>query len=66
MVAQDLPKYVAKAVLPLGLPITSLRPLLEAIASKQEAELLKVPGITLPIILAAIHAAQKAQSHSYR
>jgi len=66
MVTQDLPKYVAKAVLPLGLPITSLRPLLEAIASQQEAALAKVPGISGPIILAAIQASRHAQSHSYR
>lgn len=43
-----------KVVLPLGLPITSLPPFVEALANGNQAGLLKVPGVSIQILEAAV------------
>jgi len=52
-VKDNLPGNVAKAVLPLGFPVTSLKPLILALVSGSPEAVTKVPDITLPVLGAA-------------
>ncbi|EXJ89071.1 hypothetical protein A1O3_02135 [Capronia epimyces CBS 606.96] len=61
-----LPGMVAKAVLPLGLPATSLGPLLQVLASGDTAAATKIPGISLPILGAALEAFKEAYVKGFR
>lgn len=65
-VSATLAKRVAGAVLPLGLPMASLPALLMAIASQNQAALLKVPGITPTIIEMAILETQLTYAAAFR
>lgn len=61
-----LPGRVAAAVLPLGLPITSLKPLILALLSGSTAAIEKVPGVTLPVIGAAAQAVKESYAQGFR
>lgn len=56
----EIPKKVAAAVLPLGLPIESLGMLIGALATNDQALLAEIPGITPTIIGAAANALTRA------
>ncbi|KAJ6442541.1 siderophore iron transporter [Purpureocillium lavendulum] len=59
-------KYVSKAALSAGLPVSSVQPFVMALAGKDEAALAKVPGATGPIIAAGIAALKQAFADSIR
>ncbi|OCK74981.1 MFS general substrate transporter [Lepidopterella palustris CBS 459.81] len=65
-VSATLAKRVSRAVLPLGLPITSLRALLLAIASKDQAALSQIPGITPVIIKMAVLETELTYAAAFR
>ncbi|OCK82285.1 MFS general substrate transporter [Lepidopterella palustris CBS 459.81] len=65
-VTATLPNRVAEAVLPLGLPMTSLPALLMAIASQDQAALMKVPGITPAVLETAIEATKLSYAAAFR
>ena len=62
----QLPKKIAAAVLPLGLPPTSIGGLIGALTTQNQALLAKIPGVTPPIIGAAANALLQAYSVSFR
>ena len=62
----QIPAKIANAVLPLGLPITSLKGLIGALTTQDEALLAQVPGVTPSIIGAAAGALTQAYSISFR
>lgn len=64
-ITKNLPKFVAEAVLPAGLPMKDLLPLLEAIATRDPAALEQVPGITPTILGAAAAAIKNAYAYSF-
>lgn len=61
-----LPGRVASAVLPLGLPPTSLPLLLGAMASGEETAVLAVPGVTPVIVQAALTATKFTYAAAFR
>jgi hypothetical protein len=65
-VGATLVKRVAGAVLPLGLPATSLPDLLIAIASGNQAAMMKVPGVDLNIIQAAVLETKLTYAAAFR
>jgi hypothetical protein len=65
-VQEVLPGNIAAAVLPLGLPISSLRPLIVAFLSGSTAAIEQVPGITLPVIGAAAQAVKESYAQGFR
>jgi hypothetical protein len=65
-VKKNLAKRVAAAVIPLGLPIPSVGPLLMALASQDPTAMMMVPGVSLPIIGAATDATMKTYAAAFR
>lgn len=63
---KNLGANIAAAVLPLGLPETSLGDLIGALASQNNAALLAVPGISQDIIIAAVGALKSTYSVAFR
>ena len=64
--ANNIPAKTAAAAIPLGLPSTSLRPLIAALSSRNETALAHVPGITPDIIKAAASAFKDAYAVGFR
>ena len=64
--ATKLPDYVAGAVIPLGLPATSIGPLIGALTAGNVAGAEAVPGVTLTIIEATGAAISQAFADSFR
>ena len=62
----QIPKKIAAAVLPLGLPPTSIGGLIGALTTQNQALLAKIPGVTPPIIGAAGNALLQAYSIGFR
>jgi MFS family permease len=62
----EIPKKIAAATLPLGLPPQSLGVLIGAIAGNDQALLAHVPGITPQIIGAAVGALQSAYEVGFK
>ncbi|KAM0789204.1 hypothetical protein ACM66B_000049 [Microbotryomycetes sp. NB124-2] len=60
----QIPEAIAKAAMPLGLPPTSIGPLIVSFFSHSDPS--KVPGATGPIIGAAFDAAKQVQAHGYK
>ena len=61
-----VPAYVAKAALDAGLPPSSLPAFIGAIATKNPAALVSVPGVTATIIDAGLVAVRQALADSFR
>ncbi|CAD6587036.1 MAG: hypothetical protein CYPHOPRED_003766 [Cyphobasidiales sp. Tagirdzhanova-0007] len=61
-----IPAYIAKAALAAGLPPSSLPAFVSAIATKDVAALPTIPGVTPPIIAAAIAAVSQALADGFR
>ncbi|CZR52483.1 uncharacterized protein PAC_02360 [Phialocephala subalpina] len=57
---------ISQAVLPLGLPPASLPAFLEAIAAGNQYSLMKIPGVSLPIISAAIQATKSTYADAFQ
>jgi len=64
--ASYIPRYVADAVLVLGLPPTSLGPLLADLAAQNVEGLSSIPGVTPQIIEAAVRALDQAYADGIR
>ncbi len=64
--ASNIPSKTAAATIPLGLPSTSLRPLIAALSSGNETALAHVPGLTPDIIKAAASAFKSAYAVGFR
>jgi hypothetical protein len=64
--AVQIPKKIAAAVIPLGLPPTSIGALIEALTTQNSALLAKIPKITPKIIGAAANALLQAYSLGFR
>lgn len=64
--ASELPSRLTKAVIPLGLPESSLPELIADIVAGDTADLAKVPGITPQIIGAAVSSFKEAFAASVR
>lgn len=65
-VASDLPGRVARAVLPLGFPLTSLPTLLEGVTTSNQTLLALVPGVSPQIIGAAVEAVKLSYAAAFR
>jgi hypothetical protein len=65
-IATNLGSKVAAATLPLGLPSTSIGPLIASLTSGNAAAAERVPGVTLAIIKAAVLALQEAFVIAFR
>ncbi|CZT17614.1 related to potential drug facilitator PEP5 [Ramularia collo-cygni] len=65
-ISTELPKRVAAAVLPLGLPPTSLGGLIGALQSRNSEAIFAVPGVTPEIAGAAGHAILESFAISFR
>jgi hypothetical protein len=65
-IATNLGSKVAAATIPLGLPSTSIGPLLASLTSGNAAAAERVPGVTLAIIKAAVLALQEAFVIAFR
>lgn len=65
-IATKLPADIAASVLPLGFSPLNLGQLIEAIASQDQAALMKVPGVNLEIIGAAVHGLKEAYLASFK
>jgi hypothetical protein len=65
-VAEVLPTNVAVAVIPLGFKQQNLATLIEGLMSGNEVELLVVPGISAPVILAASNAVKESYVEGFR
>ena len=63
-IAKKLPAYIANAVVPLGLPLSSLGAFITALSANDQAALMKVPGISPQIIGAGAHGLQEAYAKS--
>jgi len=57
---------IAKAVLPMGLPPTSIGPLIGALNAHDNAAMFKIPGVTGPIVGAAASALLETFASSFR
>ncbi|CAH0020301.1 unnamed protein product [Clonostachys rhizophaga] len=64
--SEELPKKVGAAVLPLGLPRSSLSQLIIGLANGDNAGLIKIPGTTPDIITAATGAFLSANGVAFR
>ena len=62
----EIPKKIAAATLPLGLPSTSLGMLIGALTTQDNALLVKVPGVTPQIIEAVAQALVQAYGIGFR
>lgn len=58
-----LPKYIAKAVLPLGLPKAKLAAFSKAVAA---GKALAIPGVTPTMASAGLEASREAWAHAFR
>jgi hypothetical protein len=56
---------IAAAVLPAGLPPTSIEPFIGALMSQNQALLAQIPGVTPAVIGAGVHAMQGAYLKSF-
>lgn len=65
-IAVNLPTDVADAVIPAGLPSSSLVAFLEALSSTDADALTSVPGVTPSIIAIGLNAVKTAYSESFR
>lgn len=65
-VKDDLPRLIAEATLPLGLPVTSLKPLIIAMTSGHTASAMQIPGVTAAILSAAGMAFKQAYVEGFR
>jgi len=61
-----LPGNVARAVLPLGFPLTSLKPLILALLSGSPEGIAQVPGATLSVLGAASQAVKESYTQGFR
>jgi hypothetical protein len=61
-----LPTQIAKQVLPRGLPASSLKPFITALASNNQTLLSSVPGVTPEIIEAGVLGLKTAYLYSFR
>ena len=64
--ATNIPAKTAAATIPLGLPPTSIGPLIEALGSSNETALAHIPGVTPKIIEAAAGAIKDSYSIGFR
>jgi MFS family permease len=64
--ATNIPAKVAAATIPLGLPPTSLGPLIRALTSQNQSALAHIPGVTPQVIGAATGAVKDAYSIGFR
>jgi Major Facilitator Superfamily len=64
--ATNIPAKIAAATLPLGLPPTSLGPLIGALASQNQSALAHIPGVTPQVIGAAVGALKDAYGIGFR
>lgn len=62
----NLGRKVSEAVLPLGLPSSSLKPLIAGLTTHNTTALSEVPGISKSIIAAGSHAILEAYSAAFR
>ncbi|KAH6949391.1 hypothetical protein BKA56DRAFT_638842 [Ilyonectria sp. MPI-CAGE-AT-0026] len=65
-IGNNLPKDIASAVLPLGLPPQSLGPFIEALANHNDHALATIEGVTPQIIQAGVHGLRQAYITSLR
>lgn len=65
-ISTHLPKDIASAVLPLGLPTESLGPFIQALSDQNDAALAIIEGVTPQIIQAGAHGLQQAYITSLR
>jgi hypothetical protein len=63
---KELPKKIAAAALPLGLPASSLGDLIQALASQNKHAVAAVPGITPQIAQAAVGGMKRAYVIAFR
>ena len=61
-----IPNYVGTAALRAGLPKTSLREFIEALAGNEVAALQRIPGVTPAIIQAGVAAMKQAFADGFR
>ncbi|KAK5056233.1 hypothetical protein LTR84_012786 [Exophiala bonariae] len=64
--SSNLSRRVSEAVLPLGLPASSLKPLITALVTHDTTGISRVPGISKSIIAAGGHAVLEAYSAAFR
>lgn len=64
--SQNIARKVPEAVLPLGLPLSSLEPFIADLLAGNRIALSKIPGITGTIIAAGGHAIREAYSVAFR
>lgn len=57
---KHLPEDIASAVLPLGLPSTSLGPFIQALSNQNDQVLATIKGVTPEIIQAGVHGLRQA------
>jgi Holliday junction resolvasome RuvABC DNA-binding subunit len=65
-IKNTLAKNIAKTVLPLGLPIISLPAFIGALATGDEAALVKIPGVSLHILGAAVLELKQTYAATFR
>jgi Holliday junction resolvasome RuvABC DNA-binding subunit len=65
-IKKALAKNIAKTVLPLGLPMTSLPAFKGALALGNEAALVKIPGVSLQILGAAVLELKQTYAATFR
>lgn len=53
-------------MIPLGLPLSSVGPFIGALLSGSKPAIMKVPGVTLPIVGAAVEALEGALAQSFK
>ncbi|KAJ4162004.1 hypothetical protein BFJ63_vAg8453 [Fusarium oxysporum f. sp. narcissi] len=63
---KELPKKIAEAALPLGLPTSSLPALIQGLASQNKQAVAAVPGLTPEIAQAAVLGMKKAYLIAFR
>jgi len=63
---KELPKKIAEAALPLGLPASSLPALIQGLASQNKQAVAAVPGLTPEIAQAAVLGMKKAYLIAFR
>ncbi|ENH71472.1 Putative transporter C3H1.06c [Fusarium oxysporum f. sp. cubense race 1] len=63
---KELPKKIAEAALPLGLPASSLPALIQGLASQNKQAVAAVPGVTPEIAQAAVLGMKKAYLIAFR
>ncbi|KAH7216061.1 major facilitator superfamily domain-containing protein [Fusarium oxysporum] len=63
---KELPKNIAEAALPLGLPASSLPALIQGLASQNKQAVAAVPGLTPEIAQAAVLGMKKAYLIAFR